>query len=194
MKNNTIRCKKLATIVSGRKKVARPFVRQKQVNTGVEIDNDFCLLAFAWQRVVLLFFTPKNCCEFLTSYGVIFLSDIQLNASFFGASLPYIWMLLSKVFLMHNLPTPEILIKFYFNILMYGFVNVGEIRRLKSNNHSYNDKFSIISSGCIHFFQFVKWSIYTLVNYKLRRNSTCKALNDSSSHNKKKKFETIRVP
>ena len=28
--NNTIRCQKLATIVSGRKNVARPFVRRKQ--------------------------------------------------------------------------------------------------------------------------------------------------------------------
>ena len=31
LKNNTIRCKKLATIVSSRKNVARPFVRLKQI-------------------------------------------------------------------------------------------------------------------------------------------------------------------
>ena len=37
LKNNTIRCEKLATIVSGRKNIARPFVRRKQVSTNAEI-------------------------------------------------------------------------------------------------------------------------------------------------------------
>ena len=34
--NNTIKCKKLTTVVSGRKNVARPFVRRKQVSTSAE--------------------------------------------------------------------------------------------------------------------------------------------------------------
>ena len=34
---NTIRCKKLATIISVRKNVARPFVKRKQVSTSAEI-------------------------------------------------------------------------------------------------------------------------------------------------------------
>ena len=38
LNNYTIRCKKLATIVSGRKYVARPFVRRKQVSTSAEIE------------------------------------------------------------------------------------------------------------------------------------------------------------
>ena len=33
LKINTIKCKNLVTIVSGRKNIARPFVRQKQVST-----------------------------------------------------------------------------------------------------------------------------------------------------------------
>ena len=37
LKNNTIRCKKLATIVSGRKNLARPFVRRKHVSTSAEM-------------------------------------------------------------------------------------------------------------------------------------------------------------
>ena len=37
LNNSTIRCKKLATIVSGRKYVARPFVRRKQANMSAEI-------------------------------------------------------------------------------------------------------------------------------------------------------------
>ena len=37
LNNNTIRCKKLATIVSSRKYVARPFVTRKQVSTRAEI-------------------------------------------------------------------------------------------------------------------------------------------------------------
>ena len=37
LKNNTIRCKKLATIVSNRKSVARPFFRRKQVSTSAEM-------------------------------------------------------------------------------------------------------------------------------------------------------------
>ena len=35
--NNTIKCKKLPTIVSGRKNIARPFFRQKQVSTSAEM-------------------------------------------------------------------------------------------------------------------------------------------------------------
>ena len=35
--NNTIKCKKLETIVSGRKNVARPFLRRKQVSTNAEM-------------------------------------------------------------------------------------------------------------------------------------------------------------
>ena len=35
--NKSIRCKKLATIVSCRKHVARPFVRRKQVRTSAEM-------------------------------------------------------------------------------------------------------------------------------------------------------------
>ena len=37
LKNNTIKCKNIATIVSGRKNVARPFVRRKQVSTSAEM-------------------------------------------------------------------------------------------------------------------------------------------------------------
>ena len=35
LKNNTIRCKKLTTIVSGLKEVTRPFVKRKQVSTSI---------------------------------------------------------------------------------------------------------------------------------------------------------------
>ena len=34
---NTIKCKKPATVVSGRKNIAQPFFRQKQVSTSAEI-------------------------------------------------------------------------------------------------------------------------------------------------------------
>ena len=37
VENNTIRCKKLAIIVSDRKTVARPFVRRKQLSTNAEM-------------------------------------------------------------------------------------------------------------------------------------------------------------
>ena len=39
LKNNTIGCKKLATIVSGRKNVARPFFKRKQVSKSAEMQQ-----------------------------------------------------------------------------------------------------------------------------------------------------------
>ena len=39
LNNNTVRCKKPATIVLGQKYVAQPFVRQKQVSTSAEISQ-----------------------------------------------------------------------------------------------------------------------------------------------------------
>ena len=66
--NNTIECKKLATIVSGRKNVARSFFRWKQLSTSAEMQQ---------QR------------EFLAFYGVITKSVIQsfLKMPVCGASL-----------------------------------------------------------------------------------------------------------
>ena len=37
--NNTVECKKLATIVSGRKNVARPIFRRKQLSTSAEMQQ-----------------------------------------------------------------------------------------------------------------------------------------------------------
>ena len=65
--NSTIDFKKLATIVSGCKKVARSFFRRKQVSTSPEmllyVAVTFwhsCLPVFAWRRIVLRFFDPKQ--------------------------------------------------------------------------------------------------------------------------------------
>ena len=57
MKNNTIKCKKLSTIVSGWKKVARTFFRRKQVSANTYV-----------------FSTRKKCCEFLEFDDIIFQS------------------------------------------------------------------------------------------------------------------------
>ena len=98
LKNNTIRCKKLAKIVSGRKNVAWPLVRQKQLNTKCAVTllsvavkfRHSCLPVFAWRRVVLRFSTRNNCySEFLAFYSVITQSVIQsfLKTPICGASL-----------------------------------------------------------------------------------------------------------
>ena len=52
LKNNTIRCEKLATVASGWTNVARPFV-------AVTFRHS-CLPVFVWRRVVLHFFGPKQ--------------------------------------------------------------------------------------------------------------------------------------
>ena len=63
LKSNTIRCEKLATIVSGRKNVERPFVRRKQVSTSTEMlmpDAIFHFLlmlynsSFTWLAIFML--------------------------------------------------------------------------------------------------------------------------------------------
>ena len=81
MKNNTIRCKKLATIVSGRKNVARPFVRQKQVSTRAKMqpqrtraylfspDEGSCYVFFDPKQLL-----PVSCilwCYFSKCYQII---------------------------------------------------------------------------------------------------------------------------
>ena len=64
--NNTVRCKKLAAIVSYRKYVARPFIRRKQVSINAEIYYvvvifwHLCLPVFVWRRVVLHILDPKQ--------------------------------------------------------------------------------------------------------------------------------------
>ena len=63
MNNNTIRCKKLATIFSDRKYVVRPFFRRKQVSMNAYVAIIFrhaCLSVFVWRRVVLHIFYPKQ--------------------------------------------------------------------------------------------------------------------------------------
>ena len=55
LKSKTIRCKKLPTIVSGRKKVARPFVRRKQVRTSAEIR-----CCYLWAQVLPCFRLTKG--------------------------------------------------------------------------------------------------------------------------------------
>ena len=45
LKNNTIRCKKFATIVSGRKNVARLFFRRKQVSTSAKMQQQRSLFS-----------------------------------------------------------------------------------------------------------------------------------------------------
>ena len=98
MYNNIIRCKKLATIVSGWKYVARPFVKRKQVKTSAEIYQQrtklntvalylvlyvavtfrhSCSHVVAWRRVVLHFIDPDQLLQVFASYGVIIQSDFQ---------------------------------------------------------------------------------------------------------------------
>ena len=68
--NNTIRCKKLTTIVSGRKNVPQPWVRQKQVSTSAEMIGTCAYLFSPDEGSCYIFSTWNNCCEFLASYGV----------------------------------------------------------------------------------------------------------------------------
>ena len=92
LKGNTIRCKKLATIVSGRKNVARSFVRRKQVSTSAEMLQQrtftFTLQLHFGTRAYLFsldegscysFSARNNCCEFLASYGIIFKKIFNYN-------------------------------------------------------------------------------------------------------------------
>ena len=60
LNNGTTRCKKLATIASGRKYVPRPFVIAK---TGKHL----CLPD---EKSCYVFSIRNNCCDFLASYGV----------------------------------------------------------------------------------------------------------------------------
>ena len=62
LKSITIRCKKLATIVSVWKYVARSFIRWKQVSTGAVaiIFRHSCLPVLTWWRLVLRIFDPKQ--------------------------------------------------------------------------------------------------------------------------------------
>ena len=75
LKNNTIRCKKLATIDSARKKYSTTL---HQAKTG----KDGCRNVTATYVRILascyIFSTRNNCSESLAPYGVIFQSDIQL--------------------------------------------------------------------------------------------------------------------
>ena len=92
LKNNTIRCKKLAIIVLGRKNVAWRFFRRKQGSMSAEM---LLLLLMLCRMPLLLHFgtraylfspeegscyvfsTRNNCCELLAFYGVITQSVIQ---------------------------------------------------------------------------------------------------------------------
>ena len=84
--NNTIRCKKLTTTVSGQKNVAQSFVRQKQVSTSVEIKQQCCCYisalvlfcfrltmgraTFFWPETIVVSFLhlmPENCNYFTDS-------------------------------------------------------------------------------------------------------------------------------
>ena len=86
MKSNTISCKKLATIVSGQKYVARPFFRQKQVSTSAEMYSNS---VFAWRRVVLHIFDLKQllrvscflCCYYPKCYSTN-LGNCMLNEEY----------------------------------------------------------------------------------------------------------------
>ena len=80
LNNNTIRCKKLATIVLGRKYVTRPFVRRKQISTSAEMLLYFSTHAYLFlpdKGWCYIFSTQNNCCKFLASYGVIIQSATQ---------------------------------------------------------------------------------------------------------------------
>ena len=63
LNNNTIKCKTLATIVSGREYVARLFIRRKQISTSVEI---FCyisalvLTCFRMTKGRAMYFQPET--------------------------------------------------------------------------------------------------------------------------------------
>ena len=102
MNSNTISCKRLATIVSHRKYIARPFFRRKLVSMSKPCHCIwFCTLLLYFGICVYLFlpdkglcyvfFTRNNFCKFLASYGVIIQSVIQsyLKTSICGASLSY---------------------------------------------------------------------------------------------------------
>ena len=93
--NNTIRCEKLATIVSGQKNVVRPFVRRKQVSTSAEMYvavtfRHSCLPVFAWWRVRAIFFWPETIAAsflhlmvFFSKWFSTMLQNASLWCSFF---------------------------------------------------------------------------------------------------------------
>ena len=60
LNNNTIRCKKLATIVSGRKYFTRLFVRWKQLSTSVEIYIAVIFRFYYIQTIMIRAFQYKN--------------------------------------------------------------------------------------------------------------------------------------
>ena len=82
LKNN-IRCKKLATVVSGRKNVARPFVRRKQISTSVEMArccyiSALKLTCFHLTKARATYFRPETIiASFLKLMGIIIQSVIQ---------------------------------------------------------------------------------------------------------------------
>ena len=103
LKNNTIRCKELTTIVSGRKNVARPFFRQKQVSTSGTLLLHFGTRAYLFrceEGPCYVFSTRNNCCEFLASDGVIFQSVIKpfFKMPVFGAPLTSMVLLFKALF------------------------------------------------------------------------------------------------
>ena len=76
-----MKCKKLATIVSGRKNVALPFIRRKQVNTSAEIHccyiSALVLTCLHLMKGHDRFFRPKTIVEFLAFHGVTFQNVIK---------------------------------------------------------------------------------------------------------------------
>ena len=66
LNNNTIRCKKLTkTIVSGRKYVARPFVRRKQVSTSAVVEGFLHLMVLLF---IVLFNLSWKCLFVVIQY------------------------------------------------------------------------------------------------------------------------------
>ena len=80
--NNTIRCKKLVTIVLGWKNVARSFLRQKQVSMSTKTYaavtfRHLCLPVSAWWRVMLHFYDLKQLLRVSCILWCYFQSDFR---------------------------------------------------------------------------------------------------------------------
>ena len=77
--NNTIECKKVATIVSGRKNVARSFFRRKQLSTSAEMQQRCCCISalvlncFRLKKDRATFFRPETIVASFLHWMVILL-------------------------------------------------------------------------------------------------------------------------
>ena len=116
LNNNTVECKKLATIVSGQKNIIWLFFRWKQVSTSVRnvtatyvavTFRHLCLPVFVWRRVVLRFFLSE------TIVASFLHSMVLLPKVFFNQAYSVVFFVNSRTIFTNN-------IEIFYEVMLEG--------------------------------------------------------------------------